>query len=65
MTKQGCIKFIVWKENQVVKKEKFMAVGKNITRKKRKRESNIIFPLIFRLLGRIEYKRGLGKNIKL
>ena len=30
-----------------------MAVGKIITWKKRVRGSNIIFPLIFRLLGRI------------
>ena len=53
-----------------------MAVGKNITCKKRERGSNIICPIILRLLGRISSgdegkgtktkikKNWVGKNIK-
>ena len=47
-----------------------MAVGKDITWKKRERGSNIIFPIISRLLGSISNEKEgkgtdiLGKKIK-
>ena len=48
-----------------------MAVEKNITWEKRERGSNIIFPIILRLLGRIssgeevKWTEILGKKIKI
>ena len=57
----GCIK---WEGN-------IMAVGKNITWKKRERGSIIIFPIILRLLGRIsrgeerKWTKILGKKINI
>ena len=41
-----------------------MAVGKNITCKKKDRGSNIIFPIIFRLFGRVSSgNKGKGTEI--
>ena len=70
---QGCIKFLiksVWEEYQVLKRgREYHGGGKEYNAEKKEWGSNLIFPKILRMLGRISSgekgKKISGKKIKI